>query len=176
MLVFLATIEDESERTKIEQIYELYSEYMFRLSFAILHNREDSEDAVQTAMVKACKHVKKLQEPHSNLSKWYVLETTRNAAIDIYRKKLSIREKEASLHEICKWEKAVSNYDGENVALRQFMDLSPADRDVLMLKYKYGFNYSEIADSMGMSKDAVRKMAQRARERLEKNLKEDQSK
>ena len=84
---FLATIEDKEDRTKIEQIYELYAASMKIIAIAILRNEEDAEDAVQTAMLNACRHVKKLQDPKDENTKWYVMQITRNAAREIYRKK-----------------------------------------------------------------------------------------
>ena len=173
MLIFLATIEDETEKTKIETIYELYAERMFHLSFSILHNNEDAEDAVQTAMVRACKHVKKLQEPYDKSTMWYVLETTKNISIDIYRKKKMMREMERPFDEPNDGHGLVSQISSDNKLVKKIMELSVNERDVPMLKYVYGFNYSEISENLGMSAVAARKAAQRAREKLERLLEEE---
>ena len=170
MFIFLAIIEDEEDRTKIEQIYELYSESMKIIASAILHNEKDAEDAVQTAMLNTCKHVKKLQDPMDNNTKWYVMQITKNAAREIYRKKKKRWKQETSLEEELVGEAPLEQYDGESDLAKQIGGLAPRDRDVLMLKYLYGYDYAEVGQIIGISKEAAKKAGQRAKNRLEKAM------
>jgi RNA polymerase sigma-70 factor (ECF subfamily) len=176
MFIFLATIEDKEDRTKIEQIYELYAASMKIIAFAILRNEEDAEDAVQTAMLNTCRHVKKLQDPKDKNTKWYIMQVTKNAAREIYRKKKKRWKQEMSLEEELVGEVPLTQYDGESDLAKQIEDLAPRDRDILMLKYLHGYDYSEIGQILGISTEAAKKAGQRAKNRLEKVMgKEDQS-
>ena len=176
MFIFLATIEDKEDRTKIEQIYELYAASMKIIAIAILRNEEDAEDAVQTAMLNACRHVKKLQDPKDENTKWYVMQITRNAAREIYRKKKKRWKLEMPMEEELVGEEPLVQYDGESDLAKQIEELAPRDRDILMLKYLHGYEYSEIGRIMGISTETAKKAGQRAKNRLEKTMgKEDQS-
>ncbi|MBR4731484.1 MAG: sigma-70 family RNA polymerase sigma factor [Lachnospiraceae bacterium] len=176
MFIFLATIEDKEDRTKIEQIYELYATSMKIIATSILRSEEDAEDAVQTAMLNACKHVKKLQDPKDKNTKWYVMQVTRNAAREIYRKKKKQWKQEMSLEEDLVGEDSLVPYDGESEIAKRIEGLAPRDRDIIMLKYLHGYEYSEIGQILGISTEAAKKAGQRAKQRLEKAMgKEDQS-
>lgn len=176
MFIFLTIIDDEDDRTKIEQIYELYAASMEIIAFAILRNKEDAEDAVQTALLNVCKHVKKLQDPKDENTKWYVMEITKNAARGIYSKKKKRWKREMSLEEELVGEVPLAQYDGESDLAKRIEELAPRDRDILMLKYLHGYDYSEIGQIFGISTEAAKKAGQRAKNRLEKAMgKEDQN-
>ncbi len=166
-------IDNENDRTKMEQIIDLYSNLMHLQAFFLVKNNEDAEYAVQISMINICKHIKSLSTPENNRTKWYVLKSAKNAAIDIYRKNKRKWENEVSFDEISIDYEWMPQYDGDNFLLKQIMALSQRDRDILMLKYVYGHEYSEIANQLGISKDAAKKAGQRAREKLEKSIEGD---
>lgn len=173
MLLFLATIEDKEDRTKIEQIYKLYSRKLYKVALAIVHNPADAEDAVQTAMVNACKHVKKLREPKDYDTMWYMMQATKNAAINIYNKNKNRWKKETAHDDAMVGEDYIESYrEGSDLA-RLITELPPRDRDVLMLKYEQGYEYAEIARIMGITEDAARKAGSRAKKRLKESLGEE---
>ena len=66
MLQFLLTLTDESNRGKIEHIYDTYHEYMMRYAVSKLQTAGrtnavyDAEDAVQNAFMKITKHIDKI--------------------------------------------------------------------------------------------------------------------
>ena len=168
MLLFLTIIEDKEERTKIEQIYELYSKKMHQVAFGVLRDEKDAEDAVQTAMFNTWKHLKKLQDPKDENTKWYVMQAAQNAAINIYWKNKRRRERETVLDENLIGNDVFSRYDQGSELSKQIAKLSPRDREVLMLKFIYGYEYAEIAQILNISTDAAKKAGSRAKERLER--------
>ncbi|MBE5861965.1 MAG: sigma-70 family RNA polymerase sigma factor [Lachnospiraceae bacterium] len=173
MLLFLATIEDKEDRTKMEQIFTLYSKKLFRVALAIVHDPDDAEDAVQIAMVNACKHVKKLREPKDYDTMWYMMQATKNAAINIYNKNKNRWKKETAHDDAMVGEDYIDSYrEGSDLA-RLITELPPRDRDVLMLKYEQGYEYAEIARIMGITEDAARKAGSRAKKRLKESLGEE---
>ena len=46
MLFVLTIVENEEERIKLEELYEMYRQEMHRQALAILKNDDDAEDAV----------------------------------------------------------------------------------------------------------------------------------
>jgi len=50
MMLFLAVIEHEQDRNKVEAIYKRYSKDMFRVAFRILKDYLLAQDAVQSVM------------------------------------------------------------------------------------------------------------------------------
>lgn len=174
MLLFLATIEDKEDRSKMEQIYILYSQKLYQVAFSILQNVEDAEDAVQTAMVHTCKHVKKLQDPKDHNTMWYVMRATKNAAINIYNKKKRHWNKEMSYDDMFVGEDVLERYQEVSELSKRILELSPRDRDILMLKYVHGYEYSEIAGILKISKDAAKKAGTRAKKKLEESIREEE--
>lgn len=49
MLIYLASIGTESEKSKFVQLYEAYQGLMFHTAFRLLRQPEDAEDAVHEA-------------------------------------------------------------------------------------------------------------------------------
>ncbi|MBQ2101432.1 MAG: sigma-70 family RNA polymerase sigma factor [Lachnospiraceae bacterium] len=171
MLILLSTIDNEIDRENMERIIKLYADEMHLQAVMILHDNEDAQDAVQNAMVNICKHIKHLQKPTSPRTRCYAIEAAKNAAIDIYRRKKRKWEKEIPFDEAFPDEDLMPRYDGENETLRQIFELPKRDKDILMLKYVYGFEYGQIARMLDISKEAAKKMGQRARDKLEKSMK-----
>ena len=58
-------------------------------------------------------------------------------------------------------------YDDANVITRCISLLPVQDRQILMLKYRYGYTNSEIAGMLDLSEAAATKRIQRAKEKLE---------
>ena len=46
MLPIFLTIESEEERNLAENLYLTYKSKMYRIAYAVLHNKEDAEDIV----------------------------------------------------------------------------------------------------------------------------------
>lgn len=63
-------------------------------------------------------------------------------------------------------------YEGDNPVTAEILKLSEKYRDVLMLKYVRGLEYSAIAKMLNISEDNARKIGQRAKEKLERNCRE----
>ena len=73
-------------RERIEEVYRLYEQKMYRIAFSILGDVTDAEDAVQDAFLKLVRLVRKLEDPASDRTKRYVLRAIQSTSIDIYRK------------------------------------------------------------------------------------------
>ena len=170
MLILLASISDETTRSKLEMIYNAYSDAMYYRAYAILHNSYDAEDVVQGAFVKILENIDKLDFPISNKTRSFVLIVAENKAIDLYRKKKKCGE--VAFEDYMHDDETSSPYNGDNLITEQILKLQPNYRNILILKYVHGYNYAEIARITDTTEEAAKKIGQRAKAKLEKMCEE----
>lgn len=153
------------EEEAFARLYHQYVKLMLHTAYQILQNREDAEDAVQTAFLRIAKHFSSVEkQPCPKTANQFVI-IVRNIAIDMYRKKK--REAAAPLSE-----ETVSE-DFRANTLEEAMQALPQEmRDILYLHHIYGLSVREIARLLGLTQDAVYKRLQRAAARLRKIMEE----
>ena len=163
MIIYLETIDAPEERHKFEVLYRAYRRLMFYIANRILNNEQDAEDAVHSAFVSIAENIQKIDEPMCPKTRGYIVTIVESKAIDIYRRKqrhpkYRLEEETAGL---------TVTYDEANVITRCISLLPARDRQILMLKYRYGYTNPEIAGMLDLSEAAATKRIQRAKEKLE---------
>ncbi len=163
MIIFQQMIETREERSKFEKIYMEYVDLMYHIAFELLQNEQDAEDAVQLAFVGIAENIASIEEPGPR-TKSYVAAIAENRAIDLLRKRkkqpLSLFAQECVGIEI--------QYDGDNSLTDCINKLPPLQRQVIWLKYVYGYQVREIADILHISHAWASKLDQRAKAKLRK--------
>lgn len=162
MLVYLQTISSAKEKSKIETIYQMYRDYMYRVAFAILNNPQDAEDAVHSAFVCIAENMKKIDEAGSKKTRGYIVAIIRSKAIDLYRRKQSHSQSEYRDTVIG----VQGQYGGDNDLARCMLKLPERQRNVIVLKYCYGYELKEIAKMLEISYQNALKIEQRAKAKL----------
>ena len=169
MIIYLQMIESDTDKDKFEVMYTEYKNLMLYIANQILHNTQDSEDAVHQSFLKAIKVLKKINEPKCHKTRSLLVTIVERTSIDLYRK----RKNHATVN--LQDESVDNNFEHveARLDLASAMALLPAKyREVLLLKYDSGFSASEIAYLLSMTEASVRKTIQRAKERLRIILKE----
>ena len=137
---------------------------VFGIAYSYTRNHADAEDLCQEAFLKAYRSLDTLKDAKS-FGSWVGM-ITRNLARTWYRK----AKREAEVLAVVKDEPDGSRealYDDLRELLEeQIQALDPIPREVLMLHYFSGQSTGEIAKSLGVSRPAVLKRLQRAREAL----------
>lgn len=169
MLVYIQMIDAPEEKDKFERLYLKYRDLMFYIANKILQNQQDAEDAVHAAFLSIAENVEKVSTPDCPKTKGYIVTITENKAIDLYRKKKR-HPKALLLEETAGLE---VSYEGSHAIAHCLARLSSRDRDILMLRYRYGYTAREIAKMLNLSEANANKRIQRAKERLEKLCKEE---
>lgn len=163
MLMYMMA-DSEEDRSKFEKVYLQYRGLMYYVAFGILHNREDAEDVVHLAFVKIAEHIERIGEPDCPKTKGFVVTIVENKAIDTYRRK--------QRHPMLKLDDVMAGiiveYNGSNQLAACMAKLSPRQREVILLKYKYGYTNDELAQILGISKSNVIQIDQRAKKKLRK--------
>lgn len=174
MFIYLAMIDSPEEKLKFELIYERYKNLMFYTANSVLGDTRDSEDVVHDAFIKIIEIIDDISDPNSPQTSCLIVTITENKAIDLYRKRKVKTVVPFEEEYIGVPEQSMINQIEENDRLVKAIALLPGKyREVLLLKYSHGYSMDEIAMILSMSKENVKKIIQRARKKLEKQLSEE---
>ncbi len=175
MLIYLAMIESPDGKSKFEAIYYRYRDVMFYAAHKILSDTCDAEDIVHEAFLKIVDIIDNIESVDSPQTRALVVIITEHKAIDLYRKKQ--REKVISFDEEYmggRQHTEVERVADDQIIIHAIEMLPEKYKEVLLLKYSHGYSMDEIAVMLSMSKENVKKTIQRARNKLEKLLHEEE--
>ena len=169
MLAYMSLMDSADDKSKFERVYQSYKGLMFYTANRILNNPQDAEDAVHTAFVKIAENISKIQEAVCPKTKVFVVTIVENTAIDLYRKKkrLNIIDFPEGLPE------APVDLDGGTMLAACMARLPVRYRQVLLLKYSYGFSNKKLAKLLGVTEANAIKLGQRAKEKFQEICEEE---
>jgi RNA polymerase sigma-70 factor (ECF subfamily) len=164
-----------------EELVNRYEKKIFRLTMNITRNREDAEDAMQDAFMKAYSHLDKFHED-SRFYTWLV-RIAANEALMRLRKR---RPNQVSLDEpieseddfipqqIQDWgpspEQRFAQTEMRDILRNVIEELTPDFRIVFVLRDVEGLSTEETAEAVGISEAAVKSRLLRARLKLRQKL------
>ncbi|EIT84245.1 RNA polymerase sigma factor [Fictibacillus macauensis ZFHKF-1] len=157
---------------KMEELYTLYEQRVYHVAYAVLHNVQQAEDAVQETFLTLYQRLKELRKLDEEELKRYILRIAKNKAIDSYRKNRRHGEflneyqretKDAVDENVEEWERSFLS----EVQIDELLtNLTDSNRRVFKYKIFYNLSYTEIADLMGIAETNVRKQFERARKKV----------
>ncbi len=165
MIIYLEMLSNDSDKDKIEQIYLTYKNLMFYAANKILNNTQDAEDAVHQAFLSIVAHIEKISEPICTKTQAFVVTIVERKAIDIYRKKAKITFIPLDTIE----EGLLTDTTIESPLAAAIAKLPVKQRQLIQLKYYFGYSNQETADLLGLSYEGVHSLDQRTKKQL-KNL------
>jgi len=174
-----------------EQLVKLYDRNVFRIAQHITQNREDAEDVVQDAFLKAYENLAKFQE-QSKFYTWLVRIAVNEALMRLRRRRPErmvsldeeVRTEEDSMpREVADWspnpEQLYSQSELRDILSRTIQGLPPSFRTVFVLRDVEDLSTEETAEALELSIPAVKSRLLRARlqlrERLNKYFKQRKS-
>lgn len=151
---------------EIKELVENYSSLIFRISYCILCNVYDAEDAVQETLLKYITKAPEFNDEEHRKA-WLI-----RVAANISKNMLMFRVKRET----------VNMDDIENIGIAQndyetfelIMSLPAKYKIVMTLYYVEGYKSKEISEIIGIGEDAVRKRLQKGRELLKKEYEKEQ--
>jgi len=180
MLAIISQVSDPVKRIKLETIYSNYSSMMYRVANGILKDEYLAQDAVQEAFINITKNYDKFFHSDCNKIRTLLVIITRNASIDIYRKRSKqltipfeeymeeINDSSVNIEEII-----ISNetftFVKDNIS-----KLYPPFADILTLKYFYHYENNDISKILNITPENTRTRLHRARQSLIKLLSKEQ--
>jgi RNA polymerase sigma-70 factor, ECF subfamily len=173
----------KGDTAAFEELVHRYESKIFRLTNNITHNREDAEDAMQDAFLKAYAHLDGFQGD-SRFYTWLVRIAANEALMRLRKRRpnqFSLDEpietgNESDLlpREIQDWrpnpEREYSDAERQRIVSEVIQTLEPDYRVVLVLRDIEDLSTQETADTLGLSVTAVKSRLLRARLKLREKL------
>jgi RNA polymerase sigma-70 factor, ECF subfamily len=154
------------DREAFGMIIRIHSRALFAIAYGILQNREEAEDAVQDALVKAWKSGWRLRDPEK-FPTWLCM-IARHRARDIFRRRRTV-PLSGEMTE------PVESEATDTTALDQQLHFALAalpelHRSALALRYFEEMDYRSIEKLLGLSNGALRGILGRALASMRKEL------
>jgi RNA polymerase sigma-70 factor (ECF subfamily) len=165
-----------------EQLVKRYDRRLLRISQTVTHNREDSEDAVQEAFLRAFQNLAEFRED-SQFSTWLTRITVNQSLMKLRRQRA---QKEVSLDEdpqadgdtlpvdvpdrapnpeqLC-WASEL-----RDIFVRTLRDIRPILRTVFVLRDVEGLSIKETAQLLDLSQEAVKARLWRVRSQIRERI------
>ena len=163
-----------------EELVKRYDRRLLRIAQHLTHNREDAEDAVQEAFLKAFQHLGEFRE-QSKFSTWLIRITLNQSLMKLRKRRPEvsidddIHSDEGSLPmDVADWAPNPEELYRAN-ELRQILHealekLGPGLRIVFVLRDVEGLSLEETTEALGLSLTAVKARSLRARLQLRERL------
>jgi len=165
-----------------EELVRRYDRNVFRIAQHITHNREDAEDVVQDAFLKAYENLNQFQG-QSKFYTWLVRIAVNEALMKLRRLKPGrtvsldedVKTEEDSLpREVADWspnpEQQYSQAELKDILTRTIQGLPMSFRTVFVLRDVEGLSTEETAEALELSVPAVKSRLLRARLQLRERL------
>lgn len=177
-MLFLLTIEDLDERSKLEEIYVTYKRDLYIVAYSIVKQHEAAEDLIQVAMLKIHRHLDKINEIKCNKTRAYLVTIVRHLCFDYLKKDKVKGEKmlhSTPLEEIVTLsdvnqlvEVEVIQKESADELKKVIEALHPTYSEIIKLKYYDALSIEEISDVLCITKNNVSVRLKRAIESLKK--------
>jgi RNA polymerase sigma factor (sigma-70 family) len=180
MLSFLLTLADESDRDRIEELYNKYHNNMLKYAIAKLSEigsndaQHDAEDAVQNAFIKIVKNISNIDFTRTeNEIKCYVFSILVNQIHDITNrddKTVELNENAISSTDFYTPDQYAifqENYDNFVKAIEEMDEIYTSTMFMAVVK---NLSIDEIAEQMGIAKKTVYTRLERCKKLLKKAM------
>jgi RNA polymerase sigma-70 factor (ECF subfamily) len=157
------------DREAFEMIIRTHSRILFAVAYGILQNREEAEDVVQDALVKAWKTRWRVRDPEK-FPAW-LATIARHRAHDIFRKRRTVPLEGHAPS--CPASSSGDDADTTNVDRQLHSALAALPeihRAALTLRYFEEMDYRSIENTLGLSNGALRGILGRALAAMRKQL------
>jgi len=168
-LTELVKLAQKGDKPAFDEIIRLCVPDMFRIAMSILSNKDDADDAVCEAVVKAYENLHKLN--NYKFFKTWIIRILINQANEIYKS----RNKVIYLHEIIKEPQYEDKYNlGGDEIKEAVAALGLEFRTVITLYYYQDMRIKEIADVLQIPQGTVKWRLSKAKSKLKERLSEAQ--
>ena len=145
-------------KADIKEVIEKYSNMLFRISYCILCNRQDAEDALQDTFFKYITKAPEFKDDEHE--KAWLIKVVTNISKNMLVTRL--KRKTVDIDEL----KHIGVDDTDSGVFSAVMELPVKYKMVMTLYYIEGYTSAQISDMLSISEAAVRKRLQKGRELL----------
>jgi RNA polymerase sigma-70 factor (ECF subfamily) len=163
----------EGDREALEELYLLHFDRIYSYLHMSVGNRHDAEDLTTQTFLKMLEAIGRFRWQSAPFSAW-LFRIAHNLAIDHFRARKRVQPEdevpEPNGAEESSAEEQAFDSIGRAGMLELIERLSAEQRQVLTLKFLFGFVNAEVAGILGKTEGAVKSLQHRALASLEKQL------
>lgn len=174
LALYMSTLPDQSYESKFEKFYLEYKQILLKVAYDHIHDTYLAEDCVHEVLLYISEHFDRIGEIKSSATQGYVMTITHAYANRFYNAKT----KEVYLEDL--FDEPEAGIDYADVAFNELdlgvvaeciKNLKDPYREVFILRIYHDLDFCEIAEITGLTEAYVRKVLERARKKLNKELK-----
>jgi RNA polymerase sigma-70 factor (ECF subfamily) len=154
----------DERSARISVVFGRYGNMLYKMSYLLLCNKSDAEDAVQEAFVRYLRKPREFESAEHEKA-WFI-HVARNVCRD--RQRFRFRHKAVSLDAAEPYAAMAENTD----TLRELLSLPPKCKTPLYLYYYEGYSVKEIARMLKSNESTVKSWLLRGRQQLKIELQE----
>jgi RNA polymerase sigma-70 factor, ECF subfamily len=163
----------QGDRSALEELYLIHFDRIYSYLHMSVGNRHDAEDLTTQTFLKMLEAIGRFRWQSAPFSAW-LFRIAHNLAIDHFRARKRVQSEdevpEPEGQEESSAEQQAFDSMGRAGMLELIERLSAEQRQVLTLKFLFGFVNAEVAGILGKSEGAVKSLQHRALESLQKQL------
>jgi RNA polymerase sigma-70 factor, ECF subfamily len=161
------------DRDALEELYLLHFDRIYSYLHLSVGNRHDAEDLTTQTFLKMLEAIGRFRWQAAPFSAW-LFRIAHNLAMDHFRSRRRVQTEEevpepAGAEESSAEEQALDSL-GQAGMLELIERLSSEQRQVLTLKFVFGFGNGEVATILGKTEGAVKSLQHRALASLQKHV------
>ncbi len=186
ILITILALLDPVNGDFFESLFKEHHTRVYQIAYDYVDNTEDAKDVVQDTFFKVYRNLALFQNKEKTDIIAMLVVCTRRVAIDLLRKKKRRIQAVSMVYEdddgeYREYEIADSSQTPEEVIIRKehakqlgaCVDLLPAaQREVILLKYRFDLKDRESAELLGITENAVALRVKRGKENLRKMVAE----
>jgi RNA polymerase sigma-70 factor, ECF subfamily len=154
------------DTTAFQPLVERYHRPLFAAAYRLLGDREEARDATQDAFLKAYQALRTF-DPRRRFFSW-IYRILVNECLNMRRARKPMVPLDARLAATRSNSPDVpaQQADARRILRRALMELSPEQREVIVLRHFEGLSYVELAEAIGVPEKTVKSRLFSARQRL----------
>ncbi|MBQ3517229.1 MAG: sigma-70 family RNA polymerase sigma factor [Lachnospiraceae bacterium] len=174
-MIFVMVVETEEDKSKLEIIVQQYGRLMYKIALDVVKNHHDVQDILQDAFEKIAKNLSHVGDPYDKTTRNYIAVITKNTALDLYRKKKRMWNKEVDIDGLARnqiprvYIQTVEEQEKAFV-VDAINSLPYKYRVVLSLKFTEKRSIKEISKMLNISETNVKQRIFRAKGMLKEEL------
>lgn len=179
-----AAIETESDRSKMEQLYDEYERRLYSVAFRYLHDKYRAEDAVHDVFINLIPKLDSISEIKCPQTWAFLVTIVGNICLNMLTRKSYTAEVYGSDEDdrlivetlpdpYSNTADMYSNKYEVSLVTDAIRQLPEKLQDTMILYAAHGYTMKEISEIQGCSIETVKKRIQRSREKIRKILGED---
>jgi RNA polymerase sigma-70 factor, ECF subfamily len=163
----------DGDREALEELYLIHFDRIYSYLHLSVGNRHDAEDLTTQTFLKMLEAIGRFRWQSVPFSAW-LFRIAHNLAIDHFRARRRVQSEdevpEVAGQEESSAEQQAMDSLGQAGMLVLIGRLSPEQRQVLTLKFLFGFANAEVAGILGKTEGAVKSLQHRALATLQKHV------